>query len=185
MALTRLEYEKTWLSSGDFPTYEDSEQQVRADMQYHPDAVRDYLNGTLIPELEGNGGSGHIGDPRGGSVRVALDQVDGTLEEHRQAILNLAAGTPPEAVRAARVDFGLEDWAAPGEGADPALRIGREAHGRYNGDFGYSLCERVDGESRSGSWNVQGTDVGYDSETGDVVLTAEEAYAGSIVFFGV
>ena len=167
MALTRLEYKKTWTSSGDFPTYEDSEQQVRADLQYHPDAIRNYLNGTVAPAVEG--------------LEEAQTQMGEKLDEHGQAIVDLAAGNPPEAVKAARVEFGAEDWAALLDGDGVRLIIPQSAHRRKNGDFGYTLW---DGD-QTGTWNTLGTDVRWDGETGDVSLLAEEAFAGAIVFFGV
>lgn len=52
MALTLLNFGKVWTDSNDFPTYEGSEEQVRADLQYHPDAIKAFLNETLIPEME-------------------------------------------------------------------------------------------------------------------------------------
>lgn len=55
MSLPELSYEKVWTSAEDFPTYEGSEEQVRLDYQYHPDAVKDYINERLIPALQGVG----------------------------------------------------------------------------------------------------------------------------------
>lgn len=55
MGLPELSYEKVWTSAEDFPTYEGSEEQVRRDYQYHPDAVKDYINEQLIPALQGVG----------------------------------------------------------------------------------------------------------------------------------
>jgi len=53
MPITPIEsdfaYEKEWTDPVAFPTYEGSPEQVRADLQYHPDAVKDYVNTTLIP----------------------------------------------------------------------------------------------------------------------------------------
>lgn len=170
MSLKRLEYGKTWRNSGDFPTHEDSEQQVRADLQYHPDAIRDYLNETVAPAVD--------------DLEQEQQEMGRTLDEHGQAIVDLALGTPPEAVRACRVEFGVEDWTGA-EGEGPTLRIGQIAHRRQNGNFGHSLWELVEGESRSGSWNTVGTDVGWDGQTGEVVLRGPCAYAGAIVFYGV
>lgn len=167
MSLTRLEYERSWHRSGDFPTHEDSEQQVRADLQYHPDAIRDYLNQTVAPAVDGLEQS-----------RQAMEQ---TLETHQQAIVDLSVGTPPEAVRAARVDFAAEEWAAPLEGEGVFLPIPQTAHRRQSGDFGFALWDGA----QTGTWNTAGTTARWDGETGDVVLWAERAYGGHIVFFGV
>ena len=55
MSLNKLTFGKDWTSALDFPTYEVSEEQVRADLQYHPDQIRDFLNDELIAALEENG----------------------------------------------------------------------------------------------------------------------------------
>ena len=52
MAIKALEFEKKWTNPTDFPTYEPDEEQVRADLQYHPDAIAAYINETLKGELE-------------------------------------------------------------------------------------------------------------------------------------
>ena len=167
MPLRKLEFERSWNSSADFPAYEDSEQQVRADLQYHPDAIRDYLNEEVVPAVDG--------------LEEEQRRQGETLEEHGQAIVDLAAGDPPEAVRAARADFGAEDWAAPLEGEGVFLAIPREVHKRKDGSFGFTL---YDGE-RTGTWSTAGASAAYDPETGEVTLWAEEAFTGHIVFYGV
>ena len=176
MPLTKLEFEKSWNSSADFPTYEDSEQKVRADLQYHPDAIRDYINETLIPEVEEQAEAAGKGLEE---ARKELEGVEQTLEEHRESIIDLSVGDPPEAVRAARVDFTAEDWTED-EGSF-VLVIPQSAHRRVNGDFGFSLWDG----GRTGTWNTAGASAVYDPETGDVAVTAEGAFAGHIVFYGV
>ena len=52
MAYSPLAFTKNWNSFSDFPTYEDNEAQVRADMQELHDQTKTYLNETLLPELE-------------------------------------------------------------------------------------------------------------------------------------
>ena len=54
MAVNELSFGKTWESSTDFPTIEPNEAQVRADLQYHPDAIKDYINETLVPAVNSN-----------------------------------------------------------------------------------------------------------------------------------
>jgi len=46
--LGNFEFTKDWTNPTDFPTYEPSEAQVRADMQELYDEIKDYLNGDLI-----------------------------------------------------------------------------------------------------------------------------------------
>ena len=49
MGLSHLSFLRDWKNTADFPTVEPDEATVRADLQYHPDAIKDYINGTLIP----------------------------------------------------------------------------------------------------------------------------------------
>lgn len=49
MALNLLSFNRDWKNPADFPTVEPDETTVRADLQYHPDAIKDYINETLVP----------------------------------------------------------------------------------------------------------------------------------------
>ncbi len=60
MAFNKLEFTKSWLSPADFPTEEDSEPQVRADLQLLHDETKNGLNG-LIDELESPDAAESIG----------------------------------------------------------------------------------------------------------------------------
>ena len=50
--LTELRFTKDWTNPGDFPTHESSEAQVRADMQYLFNEIRDWLNQKLLPVVD-------------------------------------------------------------------------------------------------------------------------------------
>lgn len=168
MSLTRLKYEKTWMNKKDFPTYEDSEEQVRADLQYHPDAIKQYLNETVAPAVDG--------------LETRQEQTRQELDRHQQAIHNLETGGIPDEIRAVRVDFAADDWS---DTQEPTLQIEYTNHKRENENFGYNLWELVGSETRNATWHTAGTDVNWDSQNRAVILRAESAYAGSIVFFGV
>lgn len=49
MGLGHLSFLRDWTNPADFPTVEPDEATVRADLQYHPDAIKSYINETLIP----------------------------------------------------------------------------------------------------------------------------------------
>ena len=92
MAFTKLTYGKSWVNPADFPTYEASEQKVRDDLQYHPDAIMKYLNEVLLAELEKRSASASIGDERHGTVALTIEDLYKVAAELRndleQAILN-------------------------------------------------------------------------------------------------
>jgi len=182
---TRLEYEKSWKRSEDFPTYEGDETKVREDMQYHPDAVKDFLNDTLMAELEGPGGAGKLGDSQKGTVEQSLAEAFRRLDAADSDIKNLAGGESPESVRAAVVTFTAEGWVEDETGGLYELRILSSQHKRLNDAFGFKLQHLVGEGYRTNSWAIAGTDVGYDRDSGDVILTSSVAYTGAITFFGV
>lgn len=186
MAFKRLNFLKHWTNSEDFPTYEDSEAQVREDLQFHPDAIRDYLNNILLAALEDPSAMDHIGAAAGevsGTLADVLADYLAHLERLDQSVIDLAAGEAPEAVRAAAVAFDLSHWTAA-EG-DYELRLTRQQHKRQNSGFGYHLQSFVGDGYRGGTWETAGTAVIYDEETGDMVLKGENPYSGRIVFLGV
>lgn len=90
-----------------------------------------------------------------------------------------ATETLTEKFSTARVDFAAEDWAEAPEGV--TLTIPQADHKRVNENFGFSLW---DGE-RTGTWNTQGASAVFDGESGDIVLHAEGAFAGHVIFYGV
>lgn len=186
MAFERLSFTKDWTNHDDFSTYEDSEAQVREDLQFHPNALRDYLNEVLLAALEDPAASRSLGAAVTGISGTLQDVLDaylehlGTLDE---AVRDLAAGESPEAVRAARVEFTEDGWTEVDGSYE--LRILQSQHTRLSDAFGYSL-KSLSGEScRADTWETACTDVAYDEETADIVLTAENPYDGVIVFFGV
>lgn len=185
MPFSRLNYEKVWTSDKDFPTYEGSETQVRADMQYHPDAVKRFINEVLLPELEAAAGAAKIGDEQKGNLAATLADFVEHFDQNDEAIRNLAGGESPEAVRASQVPFTVEGWVEDSGTGLWELRILQSQHKRLNAAFGYKLQSLVGETHVTNTWEVACTDVGYDRDTQDVVLRAENAYNGAITFFGV
>lgn len=52
MAIKEFEFTKDWRNPADFPTYEGNEGNVRADLQWLFDEIKQYLNGELLPGIE-------------------------------------------------------------------------------------------------------------------------------------
>ena len=194
MAFKRFDFTRLWTSDDavkGFPAYEPSETKVREDMQYQPDEIKRFINDRFMAELESTGGeddsagADHIGDRQQGTVGATLDAFAERFESNERAIRDLAAGESPEAVQASEVAFTESGWTYREITDTWELRILQSQHKRRNAAFGYKLQSRVEGVMLANTWFVACTNVAYDSESGDVVLTAEEPYGGSIVFFGV
>lgn len=184
MAFKELTYGKVWTSAEDFPTFQNDEEQVRADMQYHPDVIREYINGTLLPTLDGQTAAQLLGAVQDG----AASTVQGVLDAHRESLVQLAAdiqtlasGGVPTVAQSTAVTFAADGWADTGAGK--MLRIPKSDHKRENANFGFNLYQLVEGSYRSGTWGTASTRVVY-GDNGTVTLTADEAYSGKIVFFG-
>lgn len=178
MAFTRLNYERLWTNSADFPTLEESETKVREDFQYHPDAIRKFVN-DLLTTLEGTGGAANIGTAGRQSVQNVLDAVQADVAELEKKV---ASGGGNGGTALTETLFSKADWSASGE--NYILRIPESRHGRACDLFGCEIASSVDGKRVRNSWDALYTDAAYDSVTGDVVLTAERAYDGTVIFFG-
>lgn len=185
MAFSRLSYGKVWTSNEDFPSYEDSETQVRADMQYHPDAVKDFINSVLLSELESSEGAGMIGDKCKGTVELTLEDIYKVLDTHAEDIKDLAGGETPESLRGVRVTFGLTDWVLSDDGSYYKIVFSKDQHNRTSNSFGYVLSYLSGGAYLKNTWATAGTDVRYSASTQEITLRTSEPYAGAVAFFGV
>jgi len=86
----KLQFTKDWNNPTDFPTYEENEQKVRADLQALHDETREFINETLIPGIENLAvpGTGdmktEVYDPEGKRTdmyRYAEDKITEHLEK--------------------------------------------------------------------------------------------------------
>lgn len=75
-----LSFTKSWENREDFPTYEDNEERVRADMQYLFDEIRDYLNRRLLPAVNAIAAV-EVTAASGGTVQGALNALRADLEQ--------------------------------------------------------------------------------------------------------
>ena len=84
-----FEFSKNWENSGDFPTREFSESQVRADIQLLFDELKNYINGTIASALNNHesriaalGGGGTVGHDVIGDDAVEDNNIkDGAVIE--------------------------------------------------------------------------------------------------------
>lgn len=71
----RLSFTKDWNNSTDFPTYEENEAQVRADMQALHDEVKKFINEKLIPGIE------NLAVPGTGDMLTDVFDPDGMMQD--------------------------------------------------------------------------------------------------------
>lgn len=88
MALSTFAYSKSWRSAADFPTFEDSEAQVRDDMQALFDEVGDALN-----RLAGEIGAANI--PFEPTAEIDVEDVQAAIELLQSQMNGLALGQVP------------------------------------------------------------------------------------------
>lgn len=186
MSFTRLSYEKDWTNPADFPTFEDSESQVREDFQFHPNAIRDYLNNVLLETLESDQGAGNIGSASGEALQTVVSQCVSDIQ-------TLAAGGVPSVSQCVQVAFDQGDWTETAVESDEddaetvwTLTIGQLDHRRYGAAYGFNLWQMVNGALCNDTWGVAATCVAAPrAEDGSITLTAPKPYTGAIAFFGV
>ena len=92
----RLSFTKDWNNSSDFPTYEENEAQVRADMQALHDEVKTFINEKLIPGIE------NLAVPGTGDMLTDVFDPDGMMQD----IFAYARAQAAGAVSAARTNTG-------------------------------------------------------------------------------
>ncbi len=184
MAFTKLVFEKDWTRSEDFPTHESSEVQVRADMQYHPNALRNFIN-ALLDALESQSAAASLGaaDEKGAAatLQTLLDSHAQSLALLRDDVDTLAGGGVPLSAQSVEVKFQKASWLTASDGV--TLTIAQRDHKRNRSTFGYNIYQLVNNIYQSGTWGAAATRVTYNSD-GSIKLTADQAYTGKIVFFG-
>ena len=80
MSFSTYALSKTWESAEDFPTYEDDESQVRADLQYLFSELEDDLNNHVSEEIAENISFPYSEDIPAYNVRGAIEELKGQLD---------------------------------------------------------------------------------------------------------
>lgn len=173
--------------------------QLKAKFDEAGEAIKQYINDTLLPELTAYTAAAAVGAVLNGekmTVQAALDEL---------RVASVKSGNVPVGGYAgdilrkksdelydlewvdpnwfATVTFTAEDWAA-GEAGVYTLMIPKETHLRQSAAFGCALRHKVDGVLKSNTWAVMGTQSAWDESTGAIILTSGDAYDGAAVFYG-
>lgn len=100
MSLTQMKFDKVWTNPVDFPTHETHEAQVRADMQYLFDSIRNQFNNFIANELAAENVafmpiSGYI----------TANNVQDAIEGVHQEVLDISQGSVADgAITTAKLD---------------------------------------------------------------------------------
>lgn len=171
--------------------------ELKAKFDEAGEAVKEFLNETLLPELGGDHAAGSLGAVLNGekmSVQEALDLLQMASIQSGNVPVGGGAGDLLQKKSGALYDlewrpvftgvaFSREDWAEREDGGY-VLTIAPAAHRRRGGEFGCALRHRVDGVLRTNTWAVLGTQVVYDGDTGEILLTSADPYGGTALFYG-
>lgn len=160
------------------------------------ETIKAFLNDSLLPELSGTGAAGSLGAVLNGekmSVQDALDLLQMASIQSGNVPIGGGAGDVLQKRSDGLYDlewrplftsvaFTVSDWAEGEDGC--TITVPAERHQRRNGAFGCALRHSVDDVLKSNTWAVLGTQTVYDDATGNITLSAADAYDGRIVFFG-
>ena len=116
------------------------------------------------------------------TVQSVLDLYAVRLAELAEDIRTVSGGGVPSVIKSAAIFFQKENWVGTVDGV--SLTIAKTEHKRENENFGYTVYELVDGLYRGGTEPAAFTCVVCNAD-GSITLTADEAYSGKIVFFGI
>lgn len=80
MAFEELQFTKSWENAEDFPTFEQDETRVRADMQLLYNEIRDFINSKLVGTLNTNGADSVL-TSSGKSIETVLAELEEQIKE--------------------------------------------------------------------------------------------------------
>ena len=172
--------------------------QLKAKFDEAGEAVKDYLNDTLLPELENPAAAAALGAVLEGKETTVQGALDLLLMASIQSGNVPTGGAAGEYLRKRSdamydlewgelglfhtVAFAAADWVSGSDGY--TLTVAAADHGRSSAAFGCALRHRVDGVLKANTWAVLGTGSSYDEATGVITLTSPAAYEGTAVFYG-
>jgi hypothetical protein len=192
MPFEKLNFARLWTvidqtDTTGFRTYQDSETKVREDLQYHPNAIRDFLNDKLLPALESASAAESIGVTMTGSeaqtLAGALAYIAGQFVNIYKAIESVTQNKLPDGMAAKEITFPETEWVSKDGGY--TISIPKTQHTREDSTFGYRIWALVGDTYRSDTWYSAGTSVEFQNLTGELILKSSAPYSGRITVFGV
>ena len=86
----KLRFSRDWKNASDFPTFEDDEAKVRADMQALHDETKEFLNETLIPGMEET--LKNLAVPGTGDMKAEVYDPTGKRQDIYQYVKDVSGG---------------------------------------------------------------------------------------------
>ena len=141
-------------------------------------AIKAFINDTLTTQA----------DQQFATKQEVQGIVLGQVPDHSITPEKLAEPFASAVVLSA-VDFTASSWTAVMEEdqetvAEYTMTILPASHGRTSANFICGIWHLVDGKYSRNTWAAQTTDVHYDAETGNIILTSSTAYSGKATFMG-
>lgn len=172
-------------------------EELKAEFDKAGGVIKDYLNGSLLPELEADGAAGKLGAQLSGTtmtVQQALNVLQQALVQGGNMpiggstgdILRKKSGTLYDAEwypAFATVTFEADDWTLGDEDERDTLTIPKAQHGRTGPAFGFTVRQLVGGVLKATTWGALETECSYNQEDETVVLTGT-AFDGAVSFYG-
>lgn len=160
------------------------------------ESVKQYINETLLPELEGEGAAAALGAVMDGNATTVQEALDTLREAGVQAGNMPTGGASGEFLRKqsdgtydvrwtpliSRVEFSSDDWIEQEDGGY-TLTVSAESHKRAQAVYGCLLRHKVGEVYKTNTWAVMGTTDRMDGDSGAIVLDSGEAYDGCAMFF--
>lgn len=159
----KLSFTKDWNNSADFPTYEENEAKVRADLQALHDETKEFINEKLIPGIE------NLAVPGSGDMLAAVYDPNGKREDVFQYAEDKAAAITRESLGAA---------------SDTAFQqhIGNQSNPHNVTADQVAVSENVvNAFEQTGNWSVDGilSQIGSTLFGGDVPRIQTGSYTGT------
>lgn len=98
MRIGPLNFTKLWTNAADFPTYEASETQVRTDMQYLFNEIRDFINDKVLGAVNTiTAGDITVQNEQGAeSLSERLSEIAADIDGLEQELQDVSVGTMPD-----------------------------------------------------------------------------------------
>lgn len=170
--------------------------QLKAKFDEAGEAIKAFLNDSLLSELGGGSAADSLGAVLNGE-KMSVQEALNLLQQASVQSGNVPAGGNAGDILQKKsgelydlewrplftsVAFTASDWTQGEDGY--TLTLPPEKHQRRSGEFGCALRHSVDGVLKSNTWAVLGTQTVYDDGTGEITLRSPDAYDGTALFYG-